>query len=141
MTGDIHGSVWLHPVSLERLREASLSIDFRRAAPRDHAATYDIVTQAMTDLLVRRHNLPFPRAPEIQPRDLAFRQYAYEFHRESYWMAEEAARQVGEEHSGTLLDIGQWGARVGQFDAGEKRWRGHPEHGCIGAVRNPLKEI
>ncbi len=72
-----------------------MSIDFRRAEPGDHAATYDIVTQAMTDLLVRRHNLPFPRAPEIQLRDLAFRQYAYEFHRESYWMAEEATRQVG----------------------------------------------
>ena len=49
----------------------------------------------MTDLLVRRHNLPFPRAPEIQPRDLAFRQYAHEFHRESYWIAEDGTRKVG----------------------------------------------
>ncbi len=72
-----------------------MSVDFRRAEPSDHAAAYDIVTQAMTDLLVRRHNLPFPRAPEIQPRDLAFRQYAYEFHRESYWIAEDGTRKVG----------------------------------------------
>ena len=84
---------WLIPVI--PLREGSMSIDFRRAEPRDHETTYDIVTQAMTDLRVRRHNLPFPRAPEIQPRDLAFRQYAHEFHGESYWMAEDATRMVG----------------------------------------------
>ena len=48
----------------------------------------------MQDLL-DRHNFPYPRPPVIQPTDLTLRQYAYEFHRDSYWIAEDAGNAIG----------------------------------------------
>ena len=69
-------------------------ITYRHAEPYDHPATYDIVTKAMQDHR-GRHKFPFPRASVIQPIDLALRQYAHEFHRSSYWIAEDVGGAVG----------------------------------------------
>ena len=78
-----------------------MSVKYRLAEPEDHAATYGVVTEAMGEYL-DRHNLPLRghgpggiRPAEIQPRDLAFREYAHRFHRDSYWVAEDEARVVG----------------------------------------------
>jgi GNAT superfamily N-acetyltransferase len=69
-------------------------IKYRQAEKNDHAITYDIATKAMQDLL-DRHNFPYPRHAVIQPTDLALREYAYEFHRDSYWIAEDAGSAIG----------------------------------------------
>jgi len=69
-------------------------IKYRQAHENDHPITYDIATKAMQDLL-NRHNFPYPRAAVIQPTDLALREYAYEFHRDSYWIAEDAGTPIG----------------------------------------------
>ena len=78
-----------------------MSVKFRLAEPEDHAATYEVVTEAMGEYL-GRHSLPLRghgpggrRPAEIQPRDLAFREYAYRYHGDSYWVAEDEARVIG----------------------------------------------
>lgn len=69
-------------------------IKYRQAEENDHPITYDIATKAMQDLL-DRHNFAYPRPALIQPTDLALREYAYEFHRDSYWIAEDAGTAIG----------------------------------------------
>ena len=71
-----------------------MTITYRRAEPDDHQTTYDIATKAMQDLR-GRHSFPFPRAEVIDPDELAFRQYAHQFHRGSYQIAEDAGSAIG----------------------------------------------
>ena len=71
------------------------SISYRMAEPDDFAVTYDIVTEAMTDFRVRQHRFEYHRPSAIQQRDMAVRQFAFRFCRESFWIAEHESRIVG----------------------------------------------
>ena len=71
-----------------------MTITYRQAEPDDHQTTYDIATTSMQEFR-GRYNFPFPRAPVIEPNQLAVRQYGHEFHPGSYQIAEDAGTAIG----------------------------------------------